>query len=61
MSQLTQVELQNLRHMIGAHDIAHQKLQAYSQQATDPQVKMYFDKSSKDAQNTKQELMSFLN
>lgn len=61
MSQLNQMELQNLRYLIGSHDTATQKLQTYAQQATDPQVKAYFEKSSQDAQNTKQKLMSFLN
>lgn len=60
MSQLSQIELQNLRHLISAHDTAWQKMQAYAQQATDPQVKTYFEKSAQDAQNTKQKLMSFL-
>jgi type III secretory pathway component EscR len=60
MSQLTQVELQNIRHLVGAHDTAYQKMQVYSQQSTDPQVKSYFEKSMKDAQQTKQQLMSFL-
>jgi type III secretory pathway component EscR len=60
MSQLNQVELQNLRHLIGAHDTAYQKMQTYAQQCTDPQVKAYFEKSAKDAQATKQQLMSFL-
>lgn len=60
MSQLNQVELQNLRHLIGAHDTAYQKMQTYAQQATDPQVKTFFEKSAQDAQNTKQQLMSFL-
>ncbi len=60
MSNLNQVELQNLRHMIGAHDTAYQKLQVYSQQASDPQVKAFFQQSMQDAQNTKQKLMSFL-
>lgn len=60
MSQLNQIELQNLRHIIGAHDTAHQKLQTYAQQATDPQVKAFFEKSAQDAQNTKQKLMTFL-
>ncbi len=60
MSQLNQIELQNLRHLIGAHDTAYQKMQAYAQQATDPQVKAYFQKSAQDAQSTKQQLMSFL-
>lgn len=60
MSQLTQIELQNLRHLIGSHETAYQKMQAYAEQATDPQVKSYFQKSAQDAQNTKQQLLSFL-
>lgn len=60
MSQLNQLELQNLRHLISAHDTSFQKLQAYAQQAMDPQVKAYFEKSAQDAQNTKQQLMTFL-
>lgn len=61
MSQLNQVELQNLRHLIGAHDTACQKMQTYAQQATDPQVKAFFEKSAQNAQQTKQQLMTFLN
>ena len=60
MSQLNQQELQNLRHLIGTHDTAYQKMQAYAQQASDPQVKTYFEKSAQDAQKTKQQLISFL-
>ncbi len=60
MSQLNQVELQNLRHLIGSHETACQKMNAYAQQAQDPQVKAYFEKSAQDAQQTKQQLMSFL-
>ncbi|KPU42510.1 hypothetical protein OXPF_42950 [Oxobacter pfennigii] len=60
MSQLNQMELQNLRHLIGAHDTAYQKMQDYAQQCVDPQVKSYFEKSAQDAMKTKQQLMSFL-
>lgn len=60
MSQLTQSELQHLRHLIGAHDTAYQKMQTYAQQATDPQVKSFFEKSAQGAQKTKQQLLSFL-
>ena len=60
MSQLNQMELQNLRHMVGAHDTACEKLQTYAQQATDPQVKAYFEKSLQSAKSTKQQLMGFL-
>lgn len=60
MSQLNQQELQNLRHLIGSHETAYQKLQSYAQQATDPQVKQIFEKSAQDAINTKQKLLTFL-
>jgi type III secretory pathway component EscR len=61
MSQLNQVELQNLRHLIGAHETAHQKLQAYAEQATDPEIKQFFQDSAQGAMKTKQQLLGFLN
>ena len=61
MPNLSQMELQNLRHFIGAHDTAYQKLNAYSSQAVDPQIKQIFAKSAQDALNTKQKLINFLN
>ncbi|MEZ4357998.1 MAG: hypothetical protein R2876_05145 [Eubacteriales bacterium] len=60
MSQLNQMELQSLRHLIGAHDTAYQKMQDYAQQSVDPQIKAFFQKSAQDAQKTKQQLLSFL-
>ena len=61
MSNLSQIELQNLRHLIGAHETSYQKLNEYASQAVDPQIKQIFTKSAQDALNTKQKLMSFLN
>lgn len=61
MPSLNQVELQNLRHLIGAHETAYQKLNIYASQAVDPQIKQIFTKSAQDALNTKQKLVSFLN
>ena len=60
MSKLNQIELQNLRELIGSHDTAYAKLQTYAQQAQDPQVRSFFERSAQDAQKTKQQLMSFL-
>lgn len=60
MVQLNQLELQNLRHLIGAHETAYQKLQMYAQQADDPQIRQMFQKSAQDAQRAKQQLMSLL-
>ncbi len=61
MSQLNQMELQNLRHLIGAQETSYKKMQTYAQQANDSQVRDYFEKSAQSAQNTKQQLLSFLN
>ena len=60
MSELNQVELQNIRHLIGSYDTATEKFQAYAQNATDPQAKAFFEKSIQDAQKGKQKLISFL-
>lgn len=60
MSQLNQMELQNLRHIIGCHDVAAQKLETYSQSITDPQIKQMFQQSAQSARSAKQKLMSFL-
>ena len=61
MPDLNQMELQNLRHLIGSHQNVYQKLNTYSAQSVDPQIKQLFTKSAQDALNTKQKLMSFLN
>lgn len=61
MANLNQLELQHLRHLIGAHETAYQKLNTFSSQAVDPQIKQMFSKSAQDALNTKQKLLSFLN
>lgn len=61
LANLTQLELQNLRHLIGAHETVYQKLSTYAQTSTDPQVKDYFERSAQSAQNTKQKLITFLN
>ena len=60
MATLNQSELQNLRHLIGVHETAYQKLNTFSSQAVDPEIKQIFAKSAQDALNTKQKLMEFL-
>ena len=60
MATLNQSELQNLRHLIGAHETAYQKLNTFSSQAVDPDIKLIFAKSAQDALNTRQKLMEFL-
>ncbi|NLM46015.1 MAG: hypothetical protein GX200_04350 [Firmicutes bacterium] len=61
MSMLNQQELENLRHLIGAHDTGAQKLETYAKQCQDPEIKQMFQQSAQRARQTKQQLMQFLN
>ncbi len=61
MTDLSETELQHLRHLIGSHETNYQKLNSYSSQAVDPQIKQIFSKAAQDSLNTKQKLMGFLN
>jgi hypothetical protein len=58
--QLNQMELQNLRHIIGGHETIANKLEAYAQNCTDPQIKQLFQQDALAAKNAKQKLMTFL-
>ena len=60
MTELSELDLQNLRHLIGGFSKTHSKMQAYAQQATDPAVKQFFQKSAQSSMETKQQLMQFL-
>ena len=60
MANLNQIELQNLRQLIGLQDTNFQKLTNYANTCADPQIKQLFTKSAQDTLNTKQKLMSFL-
>ena len=53
--------MQNLRKLIDEQETTYQKLNNYSKECTDLQIKQLFTKSAQDALNTKQKLMSFLN
>ncbi len=61
MPDLNQVELQNLRHLIGSQDTCYRKLTNYADYAVDPQIKQIFNKAAQDTLNTKQKLVWFLN
>lgn len=60
MANLNQLELENLRHLIGAHCTIEKKLEFYSQQCTDPVLKNMLSKDAQDAKSSKETLMSFL-
>lgn len=60
MSNISELDLQNLRHLIGGFDTTHCKLSAYAEQATDTEIKQFFAKGAKSALENKQQLMKFL-
>ena len=60
MANLNQLELQNLRHLIGAHCTIEKKLEFYAQQCTDTKLKNMLTKDAQDAKASKEKLMSFL-
>ncbi|HWR09056.1 hypothetical protein [Sporomusa sp.] len=60
MTQLSQLELQHLRHMIGGHETVANKLETYSQQCSDAQLKQMFQQDAVAARDSKQKLMAFL-
>ena len=60
MANLNQVELQNLRHLIGGYDTTHCKMTAYANQAQDPEIKKLFQDAADSAMKNKQDLMRFL-
>ncbi len=59
-SELSELDVQNLRHLIGGFDTTHCKMNDYADNATDQQVKQFFQKAAQSAKENKQQLMQFL-
>lgn len=57
---LTQLELQNLRHLIGAHETTANTLEDFASQCTDSQIKDMLKCDATDATMAKDKLMNFL-
>ena len=49
MNQISELDLQNLRHLIGGFDTTHCKMEEYASKSTDSQVKQFFQKSAQSA------------
>lgn len=60
MAEISVLDLQNLRHLIGGYETTHCKMTAYAQQAQDPQIKQLFQDAANSAMKNKQDLMKFL-
>lgn len=60
MSNLTELEVEFLRHLIGGHGLIVKKLEMYAQNATCQDLKDIFQKDAQAAKAAQQELMTFL-
>ena len=60
MGTISEMELQNIRHLLLASQMEEKKYKDYANQATDPQVKQLFQDAANSAMKNKQDLMKFL-
>jgi hypothetical protein len=57
---LTELELENLRHMIGGHGTVVNKLETYAEQCSDPELKAMLQRDAQAARQSQQQLLNFL-
>ncbi len=60
MAELSVLDLQNLRHLIGGYETSHCKMTEYANQAENAEIKKLFQDAANSAMQNKQELMKFL-
>ena len=60
MSDISILDLQNLRHLIGGYETAPCKMTDYANQAQDAEIKKLFQDAADSAMKNKQDLMKFL-
>ena len=60
MTEISVLDLQNLRHLIGGYETSHFKMQTYADEAPDPQIKSFFEDAVTSSMDNKQTLMKFL-
>nr|WP_144925621.1 hypothetical protein [Paenibacillus bovis] len=60
MDNLTELEVENLRHLIGAHGLVTKKLETYAQSCQDPELKNILQRDAQAAKQAQQHLMTFL-
>lgn len=58
---LTELEVEHLRSLIGGHSNVAKKLEFYAQNCSDPDLKAIFERDAQAAKQAQQELMSYLN
>lgn len=59
-TKISELDLQNLRHLIEGYEVTHCKLKEYASCTNDQQVKNFFEKGAQSAMDNKNQLMRFL-
>ena len=60
LTEISILDLQNLRHLISGYSTTHCKMTDYASKAEDPEIKKLFQEAADSAMKNKQELMKFL-
>jgi len=60
MTNLTEVELQHVRHLLQFGETDVEKFNSYAQNAQDQQVKQFFEKSAQSSEKNRQTILQFL-
>lgn len=60
MTQLTTLEVEHLRHLIGGHGMIVKKLNSYASNCSDPALKSLLENDANAASQAQQTLLSFL-
>lgn len=60
VARITQLELEQLRHLIGEQKLAAEKLNDYARTCRDPQLKQYAEHVARQCGDHVQRLMGFL-
>ena len=60
MAEISILDLQNLRHLIGGYFTTHCKMKDYASKKEDPEIKKLFQDAADSAMKKKQGLMRFL-
>jgi type III secretory pathway component EscR len=60
MTNLSEVELQNVRHLLQFGEADVEKYRNYAQNAQDQNVKQFFEKSAQSCEKNRQTILQFL-
>lgn len=60
MANLSEVELQHVRHILQFGESDAEKFRSYAQNAQDQNVKQFFEKSAQSCEQNRQKIMQFL-